>query len=71
MSSTNSKTNISKDSEVKVNVNVNLNLNEQSTPTTSEKPRSLKPEYMSHRWYQETPEGRAALRDVDSVMMID
>ena len=67
MSSTNSKTNISKDSEV----NVNLNLNEQSTPTTSEKPRSLKPEYMSHRWYQETPEGRAALRDVDSVMMMD
>ena len=69
MSSTNSKTNISKDSEVKVNIN--LNLNEQSTPTTSEKPRSLKPEYMSHRWYQETPEGRAALRDVDSVMMMD
>jgi hypothetical protein len=66
-SSTNSKTNISKDSEVKVN----LNLNEQSTPTTSEKLRSLKPEYMSHRWYQETPEGRAALRDVDSVMMMD
>ena len=42
--------------------------------TSSDKPKKTSdgaPEYMSHRWYQETPEGRAALRDVDSVMMMD
>ena len=45
----------------------------QKTSGEDHKPKNTSgaPEYMSHRWHHETPEGRAALRDVDSVMMID
>ena len=45
----------------------------QKTSDEDHKPKNTSgaPEYMSTDWYHETPEGREALRDMDSVMMID
>ena len=45
----------------------------QKTSGEDHKPKNTSgaPEYMSTDWYHETPEGRAALLDVDSIMMLD